>query len=140
MKKTVTSITAAKIGPETKDRVAWLLEDLRSDDRRALDLFASSRTGGNYTEAANWIGTMPPGPHRDAALKGFVPTAARVDGATAMDCALTISDPLLRNRIYCEAHATWSKADASQADAYRKEKPLDMEAVMAASEPQNPAD
>lgn len=126
------AIASAKIGPETKDHAAWLLENLRSDDRRALDLFASSWTEGNFTEAANWIATMQPGPRRDAALKGFVPTAARIDGATAMDWALTVSDPLLRNMLYCEAHENWKKTDPEQANPYHDAHPLDMEALEAA--------
>jgi hypothetical protein len=63
-------IAAAKIGPETKDRAAWLLENLRSDDREAPDLFTSSWTRGSHADAANWITTLPPGIQRDAALKG----------------------------------------------------------------------
>lgn len=127
------SIAAAKIGPETKDRAAWLLKNLRSGDGRALDLFTRSWSQGNHTEAANWIATMQPGPQRDAALKGFVPVAARIDGATAMDWALTVSDPLLRNQLYCEAHENWKKIDAEQANQYHDTHPLDREALEAAS-------
>jgi hypothetical protein len=127
------SIASAKIGPETKDRAAWLLENLRSGDHRPLDQFASTWTEGNYTEAANWIATMQPGAKRDAALRGFIPAAARIDGATAMDWALTVSDPLLRNQLYCEAHEKWKKIDAEQANQYHDAHPLDMEALKAAS-------
>lgn len=127
------SIAAAEIGPETGSRAAWLLDNLRSDDGRALDLFTSSWTRGNHTEAASWIASMQPGPRRDAALKGFIPVAARVDGATAMDWALTVSDPLLRNQLYCEAHENWKQTDAAQANEYHDTHPLDREAVEAAS-------
>lgn len=129
------TIAAAKIGPETRDRAAWLLETLRSDDGSGLDQFTATWTRGNYADAANWITNLQSGRQRDTALKGFIPVAARIDGATAMDWALTVSDPLLRNRMYCEAHAKWEETDATQANAYRKAKPLDMEAVMAASKP-----
>jgi hypothetical protein len=64
---------------------------------------------------------------------GFVPAAAKIDGATAMDWALTISDPYTRNIMYCEAHEKWKETDSVQADAYSKSKPLDREAVMAAT-------
>jgi hypothetical protein len=90
-------------------------------------------TQGNFEDSANWIGGMPRGPRRDAALKGFIPTAARLDGAAAMDWALTVSDPLLRNMLYCEAHENWRQFDAKQADAYHDAHPLDMEALKAAS-------
>ena len=126
------TIAGAKIGPETKDRAAWLLKILRSDDDRALGRFTNSWTQGNYTEAANWVTTLPPGSQRDAALKGFIPAAARIDGATAMDWALTVSDPLLRNRLYSEARESWKETDAEQADQYRNTHPLDREALNAA--------
>jgi hypothetical protein len=127
------SIAAAKIGPETKDRAAWLLENLRSDDRRVLDSFAASWTEKHYTEAAAWVTSLQPGPHRDAALDGFITVAARIDGATAMDWALTVSDPLLRNQLYCEARGKWQETDPQQANAYSKNHPLDIEALKAAS-------
>jgi hypothetical protein len=132
-------IAGAKIGPETKEAAAWLLESLRSDDPRALKTFTSEWTQGDYATAADWVNSLPKGPKRDAALMGFVPAAAKVDGATAMDWALTISDPLTRNRMYSEAHSKWEKLDPAQANAYRNSKPLDMEAVMAASKPEDPS-
>jgi hypothetical protein len=132
-------IAGAKIGPDTKDAAAWLLESLRSEDPRALKTFASEWTHGDYAAAADWVNSLPKGPQRDAALEGFIPAAAAIDGATAMDWAMTISDPLTRNIIYNEAHAKWQQNDPTQANAYRKTKPLDREAVMAASKPQNPS-
>ena len=127
------SIAAAKIGPHTKERAAWLLDNLQSGDARGLDLFTGTWTQGNYADVANWITSLPNGQQRDAALKGFIPVAARVDGATAMDWALTVSDPLLRNRLYCEAHENWKETDAEQANEYHDAHPLDREALEAAS-------
>lgn len=126
-------IASASIGPDTKEAAAWLLESLRSDDPRALKTFTSEWTQGDYAAAANWVNSIPKGPKRDAALMGFVPAAAKIDGATAMDWALTISDPYTRNIMYCEAHEKWKETDSVQADAYSKSKPLDREAVMAAT-------
>lgn len=130
-------IASAKIGPDTKEAAAWLLGSLRSDDPRALKTFTSEWTQGDYAAAADWVNSVPIGPKRDAALMGFVPAAAKIDGATAMDWALTISDPYTRNIMYCEAHGKWQEIDPAQANAYRQSKPLDREAVMAASKPQN---
>lgn len=130
-------IASARIGPDTKEAAAWLLETLRSDDPRTLKTFTSEWTQGDYAAAADWVNSIPIGPKRDAALMGFVPAAAKIDGATAMDWALTISDPYTRNIMYCEAHGKWQEIDPAQANAYRQSKPLDREAVMAASKPQN---
>jgi hypothetical protein len=128
------TIASAGIGPETRDRAAWLLENLRTEDPEALGLFSSSWARGNHAEAANWINTLPPGPHRDAALQGYIPVAAGIDGASAMDWALTVTDSLLRNRMYSEAHGKWAQVDPEQADGYRKSHPLDPEALEAASD------
>lgn len=126
-------IASAAIGPETKERAAWLLENLRSDDPRALAEFTCTWTEGNQADAANWLATLPVGKQRDAALKGFIPAAARIDGATAMDWALSVSDPLLRNQLYNEAHTKWEETDAEKANEYRSTHRLDAEAVDAAS-------
>lgn len=127
------SIAASGIGTATRDRAAWLMENLRADDPQALAEFTGRWTEGNLSDAANWLGSLSKGKSRDAALRGFIPVAARIDGATAMDWALTVSDPLLRNQLYSEAHAKWAESDREQADRYRNGHRLDREAVDAAS-------
>lgn len=122
-------IAAANIGSETKDRAAWLLENLKTDGYRALEEFTETWTGKNHTDAAHWITTLQPGPKRDAALKGFIPAVARIDGATSMDWALTVSDPLLRNQMYTESYVKWAEIDPDQAKIYRTAHPLDHEAL-----------
>lgn len=125
-------IASASIGPDTRDRAAWLLENLRSSDPRALAEFTGKWTEANHDDASKWLSSLPEGTQRDAALRGFIPAAARIDGATAMDWALTVSDPLLRNQLYNEAHSKWQEIDAIQADEYRRTHRLDQEALEAA--------
>lgn len=127
------SIAAADIGSETNARAAWLLENLKTNGHRALEEFTERWTGNNHADAANWISSLQPGPKRDAALKGFIPTAARIDGATSMDWALTVSDPLLRNQMYAESYMKWAETDSDQANIYRNAHPLDREALDAHS-------
>lgn len=127
-------IASADIGPGTRQRAAWLLENLRSEDPQALAEFTGKWAQGNQVEAANWVATLPNGKQRDAALKGFIPAAARIDGATAMDWALSVSDPLMRNMLYCEAHEVWKRTDAEQANRYHDAHPLDRDALEAAGE------
>lgn len=117
-------MAAAKIGPDTAERAQWLLEHLRSDDPRALTEFAKEWTHGSHSDAAGWIGKLPQGKQRDAALAGFIPAAASIDGATTMDWALTVSDPDLRRNLYYEAHTKWQKIDAPRADQYLRDHPL----------------
>jgi hypothetical protein len=133
-------IAGAKIGSDTEAAASWLLESLRSEDPRALETFTKTWTQGDHAAAASWVNSLPQGAKRDAALMGFIPAAAAIDGATAMDWALTISDPLTRNLMYHEAHQKWQQIDPTEANAYQKSKPLDTEAVSAASEAQNPSE
>lgn len=118
------SIASSKICPETKERAAWLLENLRVDDYYALEHFTSTWTEDNFTDAASWINSLPPGARRDAALKGFIPVAARVDEASALDWALTISDPESRSMMYQQVYLKWKKTDPEQADDYSAAHPL----------------
>lgn len=120
-------IAAAKIGPETRARAQWLLENLRSDDTRALAEFAREWTHANHADAAAWIGKLPQGKQRDATLAGFIPAAAATDGATAIDWALTVSDPELRRDLYQEALTKWQEIDAQRANEYRARHPLGSE-------------
>jgi hypothetical protein len=127
------SIAAANIDSETNSRAAWLLENLKTDGHRALEDFTETWTEKNYVDAAKWISSLQPGPKRDAALKGFIPTAARIDGATSMDWALTVSDPLLRNQMYSGSYVKWAEVDPDQAKIYHDAHPLDRAALDASS-------
>ncbi len=119
------SIATAKIGPDTNTHAAWLLETLRSDNPRALHNFADQWAHADYNEAARWMNTIPAGAKRDAAVSGFAPVAAKIDGASAADWAHSIADPLQRNRTLSEVRSIWREQDAAAADAYYKEKPFD---------------
>jgi hypothetical protein len=127
------SIAAANIGPDTKARAAWLLESLRSEDPRALRKFADTWAHANYNETATWMNSLPPGANRDAAVSGFAPVAAKIEGPSAADWAHTITDPLQRNVILSEVRTVWGKQDATAAEAYFKAKPIDTAALEAAS-------
>lgn len=118
-------IAAAKIGPETAQRAQWLLDHLRSHDHSALTQFANDWTHGSHSDAAAWIGKLAKGEQRDAALAGFIPAASSIDGATAMDWALTVSNPSLRRDLYRQAYAKWSEIDAERANQYQKDHPLE---------------
>jgi hypothetical protein len=125
------SIAAAKIGPETSAHASWLLETLRSDHPRALQNFVDQWAHADYNEAARWMNTIPAGAKRDAAVSGFAPVAAKIDGPSAADWAHTIADPLQRNRTLSEVRSIWREQDATAADAYYQEKPFDAAALEA---------
>jgi hypothetical protein len=118
------SIAATNIGPETPAKAKWLLESLRSEDTRAVKEFADQWTHSDYQGAAQWISSLPAGTQRDTAISGFAPVAAKIDGATAVDWALTLTDPNERRSSVEDVVRIWKKTDAEAATAYLKEKGL----------------
>jgi hypothetical protein len=118
------SIAASNIGPATPANAKWLLESLRSDDKRAIIEFTDQWAHADFQGAARWLRSLPAGNQRDAAISGFAPVAAKIDGATAVDWALTLTDPAERRSCVDEVVREWQKADAEAAAAYLKEKGL----------------
>lgn len=118
------SIAAAKIGPETPAKAKWLLESLRSDDNRPIVEFADQWAHADYQGAAQWMNSLPPGKQRDAAISGFAPVAAKIDGATAVDWALTLTDPAQRSSSLDEVVRKWKEIDPEAATSYLTEKGL----------------
>lgn len=100
------SIAATNIGPETPAKAKWLLASLRGEDKRAILEFTDRWTHADYQGAAQWLSSLPEGRQRDTAISGFAPVAAKVDGASAVDWALTVTDWLTdprtsTGRSYC---------------------------------------
>ncbi len=116
------SIAASNIGTDTPAKAKWLLESLRSEDQSALAEFSDRWTHTDYHGAAKWIGTLPAGKQRDSAISGFAPAAAKIDGATAVDWALTLTDPAQRKATLMDVQRTWKDIDRDAANAYFREK------------------
>jgi hypothetical protein len=119
------SIASANIGPETPARAKWLMESLRSQDKRAIVEFADQWTHADYQGAAQWMNSLPAGKQRDAAVAGFAPVAAKIDGATAVDWSLTLSDPAERSSCLDDVIRRWKETDTDAANAYLKEKGIE---------------
>lgn len=118
------TIAAANIGADTPAKAKWLLETLRSEDNRAVREFTNEWTHADYQATAQWLSSLPVGKQRDVAISGFAPVAAKIDGATAVDWALTLSDLNERRSCVDDVIREWSKTDAEAANAYLKEKEL----------------
>lgn len=67
---------------------------------------------------------LPEGKQRDVAISAFAPVAAKIDGATAVDWALTLTDPSQRDSCLDEVVRKWKETDAEAAAAYLKQKGL----------------
>ncbi len=118
------SIAATNIGPETPAKAKWLLESLRSEDTRAVKEFADQWTHSDYQGAAQWISSLPAGTQRDNAISGFAPVAAKIDGASAVDWTLTITDADQRQSCLSYVVRKWEESDREAAAAYLKGKGL----------------
>jgi len=116
------SIAAANIGPDTPAKAKWLLESLRSEDTRAVIAFTDQWAHADFQGTTKWLGSLPSGKQRDLAVSSFAPIAAKIDGASAVDWALTITDPTHRDSCLDEVVRQWKEMDAEAAAAYLKEK------------------
>lgn len=121
----VAAIAAAKIDDDTADRAAWLLQTLKTDQAEPITYFAQTWTEGDFRAANTWMNSLPPGHTRDAAVVGFAPVAARLDGASAVDWALTISDQAQRKSTLDAVTAIWKNRDPKGATAYLQEKGIE---------------
>lgn len=88
--------------------------------------FATIWTEDDYTGTIEWLNSLPQGATRDAAIAGFAPAAARIDGASAVDWALTLSDPVQREATLRTVSQTWKKQEPEDAAAYLQEKGLEI--------------
>jgi hypothetical protein len=121
------AIASANIGPDTPAKAKWLLESLRGEDSRAIVEFTDRWAHADYQGAAQWMNSLPPGEQRDAAVAGFAPVAAKIDGATAVDWTLTLTDSNERRSCLDDVIRKWKETDAEAADAYLKEKGAGMD-------------
>jgi hypothetical protein len=116
------SIAAADIGAETPAKAKWLLESLRSEDTRAIAEFTDQWAHADYQGTTKWLSSLSTGQQRDTAISSFAPIAAKIDGASAVDWALTITEPTLRDSCLDEVIRKWREMDTEAAAAYLKEK------------------
>jgi hypothetical protein len=120
-------IAAQKINDQTPDRAAWLLDSLQTDQTAPITHLAQSWTQKDYKAANTWVNSLPPGRTRDAAVAGFARTAAKIDGASAVDWALTISDPTQRASTLEAVTKIWKSREPAATAAYLTEKGIEAE-------------
>ena len=120
-------VASATFGPDTKERANWLLESLSPNQTAAVTEFTSRWTEKDFRHATDWLGTLPPGAVRDAAVLGFLPHAARLDGASATEWAHTISDPELRETAIRSVTQAWMRTEPRSAATGLQQKGIHAE-------------
>ncbi|MGB6222158.1 hypothetical protein [Haloferula sp.] len=108
-------IAAADIGPQTGARADWLIATLRDKDAGAVTGFAAAWTQAAHKDTAAWLAGLPAGDIRDAAVAGFAPAIASLDGATAAKWVLTLEDPSLRASAMDRVHREWRRHEPEAA-------------------------
>lgn len=121
------TIAGASIDDDTPARATWLLKSLQTDQTAPVTHFTNAWTEGDFRAVTTWVNTLPPGRARDAAVVGFAPAAARIDGASAVDWALTITDPSQRKSTLDTVFQTWRNRQPDAAPAYLREKGIETE-------------
>lgn len=118
-------IATQKINDQTPDHAAWLLDSLKTDRTAPITQLAQKWTQKDFKAANTWVDSLPQGRKRDAAVAGFASTAAKIDGASAVDWALTISDPAQRKSTLDSVTKTWKSREPTAASAYLQEKGIE---------------
>jgi hypothetical protein len=97
----------------------------RFHDKNWMTGLASQWLESDPEAVTRWMAAEPPGPLRDAAVRGINPQLLRVDPGAALKWCLTVADPQER-RIMCQTiYTEWSEATPEQAAAGFREEGLD---------------
>ena len=86
-------------------------------------MVAAAWSEQNPTAAAEWLGALPQGKVRDAAVAGFGSSAFDRDPEGAVAWVQTISDPRDRDRQTEELMRRWLSTDANAARAWLDANP-----------------
>ncbi len=121
---TAAIIAATGIGPETAARANWLLENRRTAEPEALEGFIQTWTKADYNGAATWLSDLPPSASRDTAVAAFAPLVAQKEPPSAVDWAITITDPAQRTTALNQVWKDWKAHAPEEAASYFREKGL----------------
>lgn len=110
------ALAATGIGPQTPERAAWLMNNLRGKDPEPLREFICAWTGADFNATATWMKNLPAGEPRDTAVAAFAGQVATAEPESAADWAATIQAPKTRAQALQKIFATWP--DKAAATAY----------------------
>ncbi|MDB6136749.1 MAG: hypothetical protein JWM59_4992 [Verrucomicrobiales bacterium] len=115
----------ARIDAGTPAQAEWLLKNLRGTDRKpAISQLMQAWTQADFNAAGNWLRNQPPSADHDAAVADFASQVAGKEPPSAVDWAMTITDPARRTAVLGELYRDWTAKAPEQAAAYFQEKGL----------------
>ena len=84
----------------------------------AMEQYGNARAKTSIPDTTAWLAALPPGFGRDAAIKGFVETAAKANPQMAADWGASISDSILRWHAVEGTFADWHRKAATAASTW----------------------
>ena len=108
-------------GPDKGQWISWMGENLEQES--AGDQIGGTMgewTRNDYRAAGEWLASAPPGPTKNAAIKGYAETVAEYDPATATQWALTLPEGKERQETLETIHANMPNG-TQQEKAARKD-------------------
>lgn len=100
---------------------AWqAINDINPSLERGIALrsYGEARAKKSIADTTTWLGSMPAGADRDAAITGFARAAIEKQPQLAIEWASAITDPVYRDDEIENTFVNWHKADAKAADAW----------------------
>lgn len=100
---------------------AWqALQDIHPSLERitAMRNYGNGRAKKSIADTTAWLGSLPPGPDRDAAIEGFTWHADETQPQMAIEWAASIADKEYRREAVESTYNTWHKNNAKAADAW----------------------
>lgn len=117
-------IAASGIGPETASRANWLIKNRRTTDTEPLKNLIQTWTRADFNSAATWLRDLPSGASRDTAVATFAPLVAEKEPPSAVDWAVTITDPEQRSATLKQVWTNWKAQSPEEATGYFQQKGL----------------
>ena len=102
-----TALECAGREPEKSLRLVALLPD--EPRRDAMEQYGTISAGESVIKASEWLDTLPAGPDRDAAIRGFAPVLAKSDAESAVIWAASIADEAQRSELVRRLGSEWMK-------------------------------
>ncbi len=91
--------------PEKSLRLIGTLPD--ESRFRAMALYGTIQANESVTRTSEWLNTLPDGPDKDAAIRGFAPIVAREDAEAAMIWAASLDAEVPRTELVRQLGREW---------------------------------
>ena len=118
------AIASSGIGPNTKQHADWLIQTLKSTAPEPMQDFIRAWTQADFNAAATWLKDLPASANRDTAVGVFAEQVMLTEPPSAVDWAITISDPKQRTSALENVWNEWKSRAPGEAASYFQQKGL----------------